>query len=91
MGVMWSFLGNIFGIDSNSYEMKGRTFAQSNFLQIYDSTPKQQSVESVLKGLKKLANKSFANTFAKIAKEGFLLNKADQDNDEDVKQQGNIL
>ena len=90
MGAVWSFVEYVFGIDSKSYKMKERTFAESNFLQIYDTTPKQQSIESVLKGLRKLANKSFAATFAKLAKEGFKLNQIDGNNDEDVKEQGII-
>ena len=69
MGAVWSFMEYVLGIDSNSYEMKQRTYTDSNFRRLYKATPKQQTVESVLQGLKGLKNKSFAETFSKLAKQ----------------------
>ena len=49
-----NFIGGYFKFKNNdAYEVEKRSYTESNFRAIYKKTPKEQSVSSVLKGLKK--------------------------------------
>ena len=62
----------------------GRTFQESNFLKIYDETPKKQTIKSVLKGLKQLQNQKFYLKFQEVSVCETIKPTTDSDNKSDI-------